>query len=176
MHTYTNLYLAHPLETWTPFDIVVNSVYALLTMSVTYKPTNVVISPFIRYSGTSAYTINVVHSIVAYLSCNAMQANVFGQYKQCNYQKILINILNVLILNYIIVIYINLFQIRYHIHVFLPSWIFHYVKKPTKSSRDTTRFHEFNFMHLCIFFQIIFYFVFCPQYRFYLFLLCSLLS
>ena len=50
MHTYTDLYLAHPLETWTPFDIVVNSAYALLT-----KPTNVVISPFIRYSGTSAY-------------------------------------------------------------------------------------------------------------------------
>ena len=25
-------------------------------MTVTYKPTNVVISPFIRYSGTSAYT------------------------------------------------------------------------------------------------------------------------
>ena len=25
-------------------------------MPVTYKPTNVVISPFIRYSGTSAYT------------------------------------------------------------------------------------------------------------------------
>ena len=55
MHTYTNLYLAHPLETWAPFDIVVNSAYALLTMTVTYKPTNVVISPFIRYSGTSAY-------------------------------------------------------------------------------------------------------------------------
>ena len=31
--------------------------YALLTMTVTYKPTNVVISPFIRYSGTSAYNI-----------------------------------------------------------------------------------------------------------------------
>ena len=29
---------------------------ALLTMPVTYKPTNVVISPFMRYSGTSAYT------------------------------------------------------------------------------------------------------------------------
>ena len=51
MHTYTDLYLAHPLETWTPFDIVVNSAYALLT----YKPTNVVNSPFIRYSGTSTY-------------------------------------------------------------------------------------------------------------------------
>ena len=35
--------------------IVVNSAYALLTMTVTYKSTNVVISPFIRYSGTSAY-------------------------------------------------------------------------------------------------------------------------
>ena len=55
MHTYTDLYLAHPLETWTPFDIVVNSAYALLT----YKPTNVVISPFIRYSGTSAYNIYI---------------------------------------------------------------------------------------------------------------------
>ena len=43
MHTYTDLYLAHPLETWTPFDIVLNSAYALLTMTVTYKPTNVVI-------------------------------------------------------------------------------------------------------------------------------------
>ena len=53
MHTYTDLYLAHPLA----FDIVVNSAYALLTMPVTYKPTNVVISPFIRYSGTSAYTV-----------------------------------------------------------------------------------------------------------------------
>ena len=60
MHTYTNLYLAHPLETWTPFDIVVNSAYALLTMTVTYKPTNVVISPFIRYSGTSAYNIYIL--------------------------------------------------------------------------------------------------------------------
>ena len=38
-----------------PFGFVVNSAYALLTMTVTYKPTNVVISPFIRYSGTSAY-------------------------------------------------------------------------------------------------------------------------
>ena len=56
MHTYTDLCLAHPLETWAPFDIVVNSAYALLTMPVTYKPTNVVISPFIRYSGTRAYT------------------------------------------------------------------------------------------------------------------------
>ena len=55
MHTYTDLYLAHPLESWTPFDIVVNSAYALLTMPVTYKPTNVVNSLFIRYSGTSAY-------------------------------------------------------------------------------------------------------------------------
>ena len=57
MHTYTDLYLAHPLEARTSFDIVVNSAYALLTMPVTYKPTNVVISPFIRYSGTSAYNI-----------------------------------------------------------------------------------------------------------------------
>ena len=54
MHTYTDLCLAHPLETWTPFDIVVNSAYALLTMPVTYKPTNVINSPFIMYSGTSA--------------------------------------------------------------------------------------------------------------------------
>ena len=57
MHTYTDLCLAHPLETWTPFDIAVNSAYALLTMPVIYKPTNVVNSPFIRYSGTSAYNI-----------------------------------------------------------------------------------------------------------------------
>ena len=56
MHTYTDLCLAHPLETWTPFDIVVISAYALLIMHVTYKPTNVVNSPFIRYSGTSAYS------------------------------------------------------------------------------------------------------------------------
>ena len=55
MHTYMDLCLAHPLETWTPFDIVVNSAYALLTMPVTHKPTNVVNSSFIRYSGTSAY-------------------------------------------------------------------------------------------------------------------------
>ena len=59
MHTYTDLYLAHPVGTWTPFDIVVNSAYALLTMPVTYKPTNVVNSPFIRYSGTSAYKIYI---------------------------------------------------------------------------------------------------------------------
>ena len=59
MHTYTDLYLAHPLEAWTPFDIVVNSAYASLTMPVTYKPTNVVNSPFIRYSGTSAYNIYI---------------------------------------------------------------------------------------------------------------------
>ena len=59
MYTYTDLCLAHPLETWTPFDIVVNSAYALLTMPVTYKPTNVVMSPFIRYSGTSAYNIYI---------------------------------------------------------------------------------------------------------------------
>ena len=32
-------------------------------MTVTYKPTNVVISPFIRYSGTSAYTIGVIDSL-----------------------------------------------------------------------------------------------------------------
>ena len=35
----------------------------LLTMPVTYKPTNVVISPFIRYSGTSAYNINTVEIV-----------------------------------------------------------------------------------------------------------------
>ena len=57
MHTYKGMCLAHPLESWTPFDIVVNSAYALLTMPVTYKPTNVITSPFIRYSGTSAYNI-----------------------------------------------------------------------------------------------------------------------
>ena len=62
-HTYTDLCLAHPLETWTPFDIVVNSAYAFLTMPVTYKPTNVVISPFIRYSGTSAYNIYILRLI-----------------------------------------------------------------------------------------------------------------
>ena len=59
MHTYTDLCLAHPLESWTPFDIVVNSAYALLTMPVTFKPTSVINSPFIRYSGTSAYNIHV---------------------------------------------------------------------------------------------------------------------
>ena len=59
MHTYTDLCLAHPLATWTLFDIVVNSAYALLTMPITYKPTNVVNSPFIRYSGTSAYNIYI---------------------------------------------------------------------------------------------------------------------
>ena len=56
MHTYTDLCLAHPLESWTPFDIVVNSAYALLTIPVTYKPTNIITPPFIRYSGSSAYT------------------------------------------------------------------------------------------------------------------------
>ena len=65
---YTDLYLAHPLETWTPFDIVVNSAYALLTMPVTYKPTNVVISPFIRYSGTSAYSVALYHTSAYILS------------------------------------------------------------------------------------------------------------
>ena len=55
MYTYTDLCLAHPLESWTPFDIVVNSAHALLTMPVTYKPTNMIDSPFIMYSGTSAY-------------------------------------------------------------------------------------------------------------------------
>ena len=55
MYKYTDLCLAHPLESLTPFDIVVNSAYALLTMPVTYKPTNVINSPFIMYSGTSAY-------------------------------------------------------------------------------------------------------------------------
>ena len=67
MHTYTDLYLAHPLETWTPFDIVVNSAYALLTMPVTYKPINVVNSPFIRYSGTSAYisTLEGIHKDIS---------------------------------------------------------------------------------------------------------------
>ena len=59
MHTYTDLCLAHPLETWTPFDIVVNSAYALLTMPITYKPTNIVNSPFVRYSDTSAYNIYI---------------------------------------------------------------------------------------------------------------------
>ena len=38
-------------------------------MTVTYKPTNVVISPFIRYSGTSAYsTLNLSDSV----PCNVM--------------------------------------------------------------------------------------------------------
>ena len=34
-------------------------------MPVTYKPTNVVNSPFIRYSGTSAYTMRNVSTIKA---------------------------------------------------------------------------------------------------------------
>ena len=38
MHTYTDLCLAHPLEPRAPFDIVLNSAYALLTIPVTYKP------------------------------------------------------------------------------------------------------------------------------------------
>ena len=70
MHTYTDLYLAHPLETWTPFGIVVNSAYALLTMPVTYKPTNVVNSPFIRYSGTSAYKWSIISCANNYKSGN----------------------------------------------------------------------------------------------------------
>ena len=65
-HTSTDLYLAHPLETWTPFDIVVNSAYALLIMPVACKPTNVVISPFIRYSGTSAYSTKNIFVYVCY--------------------------------------------------------------------------------------------------------------
>ena len=48
MHTYTDLCLAHPLESWTTFDIVVNSAYALLTMPATYKLTNVINFPFAR--------------------------------------------------------------------------------------------------------------------------------
>ena len=40
---------------------------ALLTMPVTYKPTNVVIFPFIRYSGTSAYIIKVYFQHRVYL-------------------------------------------------------------------------------------------------------------
>ena len=57
MFTYTSFYvcLAHPLESWIPFDIEVDSAYTLLTMPVTYKPTNIVDSPFINLSGTSAY-------------------------------------------------------------------------------------------------------------------------
>ena len=51
MFTYTSFYL-YPLESWTPFDIEVDSAYTLLTMPVTYKPTNIVDSPFIRLSGT----------------------------------------------------------------------------------------------------------------------------
>ena len=57
MYTYTDL--AHPLESWTHFDIVLNSAYALLTMPVTYKPTNISNSPIIRLSGTSAYNIYI---------------------------------------------------------------------------------------------------------------------
>ena len=56
VYTYTDLCLAHPLESRTPFDIVVNSASALLSIPVTYKPINDVNSPFKRYSGTSAYT------------------------------------------------------------------------------------------------------------------------
>ena len=63
MYTYTDPCLAHPLESWTHFDIVVNSAYALLTMPVTYKPTNVVIYPSIRYSGTSAYTSTLLSDV-----------------------------------------------------------------------------------------------------------------
>ena len=36
-------------------DIVVNSAHALLTTPVTYKPSNISNTPFIRLSGTSAY-------------------------------------------------------------------------------------------------------------------------
>ena len=32
-------------------------------MTVTYKPTNVVISPSIRYSGTSAYNVRIVEGL-----------------------------------------------------------------------------------------------------------------
>ena len=60
MHTYTDLCLVYPLESWTPVDIVLNSAYTLLTMPVTYQPTNVIHSPLIRYSGTSAYNIRSV--------------------------------------------------------------------------------------------------------------------
>ena len=52
---YTDLCLAHPLESWAPFDIVVNSAHAFLTAPVTYKPTNISNSPFRSLSGTSAY-------------------------------------------------------------------------------------------------------------------------
>ena len=43
-------------------------------MPVTYKPTNVVISPFIRYSGTSAYT----GSYDGYSSYRAVGATVYS--------------------------------------------------------------------------------------------------
>ena len=68
MHTYTDLCLAHPLESRTPFDIVVNSASALLSIPVTYKPINDVNSPFIRYSGTSAY--NICIKVDTFGGCN----------------------------------------------------------------------------------------------------------
>ena len=49
MYTNTDLCLAHPLEIMnTFFDIVVNSAYALLTMPVKYKPTNIIEFPFYK--------------------------------------------------------------------------------------------------------------------------------
>ena len=48
MYTNMDLCLAHPLESWTPFDIVVNSAYALLTMPVTYEPTNIIEFPIYK--------------------------------------------------------------------------------------------------------------------------------
>ena len=40
MYAYTDLYLAHPLDSRTHFDIVVNSAYALLTTTFNYNLTN----------------------------------------------------------------------------------------------------------------------------------------
>ena len=53
MYTYTDLCLAHPLESYTPFAIVVNSAYALLTTPVTWIFSNISPpNPSILSSGT----------------------------------------------------------------------------------------------------------------------------
>ena len=54
-------------------------------MTVTYKPTNVVISPFIRYSGTSAYSIYICVSCE--VEKNNFTSRVFAKAEYTNSTK-----------------------------------------------------------------------------------------
>ena len=75
--TYTDLCLAHPLESVTPFDVVVNSIYTLLTMPVTYKSTNIIASPSIWYSGTSVALYHTSTYILTYCIDASVSAGFF---------------------------------------------------------------------------------------------------